>query len=80
MSDFEKWYKDNEIRFHQGQFTDKDIARSAWSQLEKKNEQLKEALHEVQTFLGHIQPWVGEGAFAYIWDITEDALNQKDEN
>ena len=30
--EFEKWYEENEIRFHQGQFSDRDIAYSAFNQ------------------------------------------------
>ena len=28
--EFSKWFKDKEITFHQGQFSDKEIAYSAW--------------------------------------------------
>ena len=28
--EFGKWFKDNETRFHQGQFSDKEIGYAAW--------------------------------------------------
>lgn len=56
------------------------LSRSKQLQAEKeKNKRLVEGVDDFQEFLGHIEPKVGEAAFAHIWSITEELKKNNDE-